>query len=87
MNFEWDARKNASNIAKHGVSLEEAKAAFDDPHAVVAFDPGTQHAKGAALVASWQGSRTGHARPLHAKAVGYHPHYRCGILADWEGNL
>jgi uncharacterized protein len=31
--------KNASNIAKHGVSFDEAKAAFDDPRAVVAFDP------------------------------------------------
>ncbi len=39
MNFEWDPRKNASNVAKHGVSFEDAKAAFDDPRAVVAFDP------------------------------------------------
>ena len=39
MNFEWDQRKNTSNITKHGVSFDEAKKAFDDPHAVVAFDP------------------------------------------------
>ena len=39
MNFEWDERKNASNIAKHGVSFEEAETAFDDSHAIVAFDP------------------------------------------------
>ena len=39
MNFEWDQRKNASNIVKHGVSFEEAEKAFEDPDAVVAFDP------------------------------------------------
>ena len=38
MEFEWDARKNATNVAKHGVSFEVAKEAFDDPNAVVAFD-------------------------------------------------
>lgn len=29
--FEWDARKAASNDAKHGVSFEEARTAFSDP--------------------------------------------------------
>ena len=28
--FEWDARKAASNLAKHGVSFEEAATVFDD---------------------------------------------------------
>ncbi len=30
MEFEWDAKKNDSNIKKHGISFEEAKDVFDD---------------------------------------------------------
>jgi hypothetical protein len=30
MKFEWDANKAVSNLAKHGVSFEEAKTVFDD---------------------------------------------------------
>jgi uncharacterized DUF497 family protein len=30
MNFDWDNNKNQSNIAKHGISFEEAIAIFDD---------------------------------------------------------
>ena len=29
--FEWDPRKAASNLAKHGVSFEEATTVFGDP--------------------------------------------------------
>ena len=29
--FSWDARKNASNLAKHGISFEAAKRVFGDP--------------------------------------------------------
>lgn len=32
--FEWDADKAASNVAKHGVSFEEAATTFFDPHAM-----------------------------------------------------
>ena len=32
MNFDWDTNKNQSNIAKHGISFEEAIAIFDDPN-------------------------------------------------------
>lgn len=28
--FEWDDRKAASNLRKHGVSFEDARLAFDD---------------------------------------------------------
>jgi len=28
--FDWDPRKAASNVRKHGVSFEEAQTAFDD---------------------------------------------------------
>jgi uncharacterized DUF497 family protein len=29
MEFEWDERKNQSNITKHGVSFDDAKDVFD----------------------------------------------------------
>jgi len=35
--FEWDSRKAAANIRKHGVSFDEASTVFDDPLAAV-FD-------------------------------------------------
>lgn len=38
MVFEWDADKEAFNVAKHGLSFEAAKAAFADPRRVIAED-------------------------------------------------
>jgi uncharacterized DUF497 family protein len=32
--FEWDDAKAAVNLAKHGVSFEQARAAFGDPFAI-----------------------------------------------------
>jgi uncharacterized DUF497 family protein len=37
--FEWDPRKAASNLAKHGVSFEEAGSVFNDPLAYTFADP------------------------------------------------
>jgi uncharacterized DUF497 family protein len=31
MDFEWDEAKNRSNLAKHGISFEEAREIFDGP--------------------------------------------------------
>ncbi|PDW05039.1 BrnT family toxin [Candidatus Viridilinea mediisalina] len=39
MDFEWDDRKAAHNLAKHGVSFLEAAAVFYDPLAVTFADP------------------------------------------------
>lgn len=36
--FEWDPAKARGNLAKHGVSFEEAIEAFDDPLAITGFD-------------------------------------------------
>lgn len=41
MRFEWDARKARSNLAKHGVSFEEAATAFEDK--LGAYYPDTLH--------------------------------------------
>jgi uncharacterized protein len=38
MKFAWDPRKEATNVAKHGVPFSEAEQAFGDPLAVVSFD-------------------------------------------------
>lgn len=41
MQFEWDRRKAASNVKKHGVSFAEAASAFDD--ALGAYYPDALH--------------------------------------------
>lgn len=44
LQFEWDPAKGAANLAKHGVSFEEAGSVFGDPLATTVSDPG--HAMG-----------------------------------------
>jgi len=39
VHFEWDERKSAANLKKHGVSFDEAKSAFYDDHARLMDDP------------------------------------------------
>ena len=39
LQFEWDKRKEKTNIKKHGVSFEEAQAVFYDENAIQFFDP------------------------------------------------
>ena len=39
LEFEWDPRKEASNIKKHGVSFDEAKTVFTDQFARLITDP------------------------------------------------
>ncbi len=39
--FEWDPRKAASNLKKHGVAFDEAKTAFDDK--LAAYYPDALH--------------------------------------------
>lgn len=39
MNFEWDRNKAAANLAKHGVSFDEAKTVFNDPLYIDFYDP------------------------------------------------
>ena len=37
--FEWDRAKAAANLAKHGVSFEEASTVFGDPLSSTVADP------------------------------------------------
>ena len=39
MASEWDPAKAAANLLNHGVSFDEAKTVFDDPHYVDFYDP------------------------------------------------
>ncbi len=39
MKFEWDKRKENSNLSKHNVSFEEAATTFDDPLYIDFYDP------------------------------------------------
>lgn len=39
LRFEWDPRKAARNLAKHGVPFEEAATAFGDPLGRIVTDP------------------------------------------------
>ena len=39
MRFDWDSKKAAVNLKKHGVSFELAMTVFDDPNALIAPDP------------------------------------------------
>jgi uncharacterized DUF497 family protein len=39
MEFEWDPAKAARNLAKHGVTSQEAATVFGDPLAIRYVDP------------------------------------------------
>ncbi len=43
MEFEWDERKAAANLSKHGISFEEAQTVFYDPLYVDLYDPDHSH--------------------------------------------
>ena len=39
LRFQWDKRKNSSNLQKHGISFEEACTVFHDENAIQYDDP------------------------------------------------
>ena len=39
MTFEWNARKAAANLKKHGVTFEDGSSVFFDPFAITYPDP------------------------------------------------
>jgi uncharacterized DUF497 family protein len=39
LHFIWDATKARANVAKHGISFEEAETAFSDEDAILLPDP------------------------------------------------
>ncbi|HHW77554.1 MAG TPA: BrnT family toxin [Xanthomonadaceae bacterium] len=57
MEFEWDNRKAASNLKKHGVSFHEAASVFGDPLALTFDDP--DHSIGEHRLLTFGTTRTG----------------------------
>jgi uncharacterized protein len=55
--FTWDPQKERANIAKHGVPFSDAKRAFEDPNAIVAFD---QEHSGKYELRWWLVGKVGH---------------------------
>lgn len=45
MEFEWDAKKDRTNVAKHGVSFVESAETFLDPQGIQVFDEKHSHAE------------------------------------------
>jgi uncharacterized DUF497 family protein len=43
MDFEWDEKKAASNLRKHGVSFQDAAEVFLDPMRIESFDGRDAH--------------------------------------------
>ncbi|MDR0853414.1 MAG: BrnT family toxin [Clostridiales Family XIII bacterium] len=39
LRFEWDQKKNSSNVSKHNVSFEDALSVFWDPFGTAILDP------------------------------------------------
>lgn len=50
LSFEWDARKAKSNLAKHGVSFEEASTVFGDSCSLTIPDPARSQVEERAIV-------------------------------------
>lgn len=57
MEFQWDDRKAASNLKKHGVSFREAASVFGDPLALTFDDP--DHSIGEHRLLTFGTTRTG----------------------------
>jgi hypothetical protein len=43
--FEWDPRKAAENLRKHGVAFTEAETVFEDDEALLLPDPDHSHSE------------------------------------------
>lgn len=43
LRFEWEPRKAAANLRKHGVSFIEAQTVFSDEHGLIIDDPEHSH--------------------------------------------
>jgi uncharacterized DUF497 family protein len=55
--FEWDDIKAAANLAKHGVSFEQARRAFADPLAIDFADDRRHYGEERSLLLGMVGNR------------------------------
>ena len=77
MIVEWDNRKAAANLRKHGVSFEEAVTALEDPLAVTYRDP--DHSEEEFRFLTFGLSSTGRILSGSHRARGGHPANLCPI--------
>jgi uncharacterized protein len=56
LRFEWDQRKAAANLRRHGVSFEAAVAAFRDPFAVEWIDTRAAYGEERVVLLGTQGA-------------------------------
>jgi len=64
--FEWDDAKAAANLAKHGVTFEQARDAFNDPFAVDFVDDRADYRR-APPDPSWHGGEPPTDRRAHVE--------------------
>jgi len=57
LGFEWDAYKATANLAKHGVSFEEAATVFSDPFSLTISDPAHSQAEDRFITLGWSHRR------------------------------
>jgi len=57
MDFEWDPRKAALNLRKHGVSFLEAGTVFDDEMAITVPDPDHSKDEDRYITIGWSNCR------------------------------
>ena len=57
LSFEWDENKARSNLAKHGVSFEEATTVFGDPLSLTIPDPAHSQAEDRFIVLGYSHQR------------------------------
>jgi len=50
MEFDWDDGKAQANLAKHGVSFQEAASVFDDPLSITFPDPNHSFAEDRSVI-------------------------------------
>ncbi|NVD72851.1 BrnT family toxin [Duganella sp. BJB488] len=79
MRFEWDQRKAAANLRKHGVSFDEARTVFADRLGKIRYDPDHSEAEDRfiqlgrsskdRLLLVWHCYRGGNVRIISARAA------------------
>ncbi len=57
LRFEWDPRKAAANLRKHGISFTEAETAFADEHGLLLDDPEHSAAEDRFVLLGMSGAR------------------------------
>jgi uncharacterized protein len=57
MEFEWDPRKAAKNLHKHGISFTEAATVFADPLSATMGDPDHSRDEERRIIVGWSDQR------------------------------